>query len=179
VLAKKAVQFDPNDGLSEIALGDVCLERRKLDEATFHIQRALTLNPSDPVSAIYMGELLAYSGQPDQGISWMDKAFRLNPYAPQWYHSAHVMVLFCARRYAEAIAASARITRGLPPWNSVYVIASCGHLGQPEEAQAAIASYQAAQPGISLLQHASHEPFKNQFDLDHLLGGLRKAGLAD
>jgi hypothetical protein len=48
-----------------------------------------------------------------------------------------------------------------------------------EKAQAIIAHYHSLAPNLPLLQHASHEPFKHKADLDHLMDGLRKAGVPD
>jgi TolB-like protein/Tfp pilus assembly protein PilF len=176
-LARRAVALDENDGLCQEVFGYICLERRQFDLAAFHIERAIALNPNDPAAVIVLGSLLAYTGRPDEGLSWIGKAFRLNPYAPQWYHSAHGMVLYAARRYADTIAAFGRITSGLDAWEYIYAVASYGQLGRIEEAQAQIAACRALHPDMSLLQHAAHEPYKEPADLDHLLEGLRKAGL--
>jgi TolB-like protein/Tfp pilus assembly protein PilF len=177
LLAKKAVTTDENDGFCHGMLGYVCLERRRFDDATFHIERSLALNPNDPDAAVCMGALSAYLGRAEEGIAWIEKAFRLDPYAPQWYNSAYGMILFAGRLYADAIAAFNRI---LAPrdgaWEFLYLIASHGHLARYEEAQALAGKCAALPPGVSLLEFAAREPFKNQADLEHLLDGLRKAG---
>ena len=103
--------------------------------------------------------------------------FRLDPFGPQWYHASAGMVFFCARDYQRSIFSFARITRSLSFWDCLYVAASCGHLGRLEEAQAAIDLYDSLGATLPLFEHALREPFKNQADLDHLLEGLRKAGL--
>ena len=179
MLAQKSVQLDPNDAFCQRSLGYVCLERHRLEDAAFHIRRALALNPNNSYTAICLAELLAYNGQPDEALSWVDKAFRLDPFAPQSYHSFTGMILFAAGDYTNAILSFGRITRGLSPWECLYVIACYGHLGQLEKAQPIIALYYSLNPGLSLVDHASREPFKNEADLNHLLDGLSKAGLPD
>jgi adenylate cyclase len=178
LLAKKAVAIDGNDGLCQGVLGYVCLERRQFDDAAFHIERNLALNPNDLEAAVEMGELLAYLGRPEEGVAWIEKAFRLNPYAPAWYNSAYGMILFAARRYADAISAFNRI---LAPsdhrWNYLYLVASHGHLGRFEEARALATECTSWLTHMSWLEFAAKEPFKNPADLEHLLDGLRKAGL--
>ncbi|HEX2462078.1 MAG TPA: hypothetical protein VHJ58_18170, partial [Vicinamibacterales bacterium] len=115
-----------------------------------------------------------------EALSWIDEGFRLNPFGLQFFHSTTSMVLFCAREYAKAILSFGRITTGLAhPWNCVYAIASYGHLDQREKAQAIIAHYHSLAPALPLLEYASHEPFKHKADLDHLMDGLRKAGVPD
>jgi tetratricopeptide (TPR) repeat protein len=177
VLAQKSVQLDANDGLCQRMFGNVSLERRQFESAAFHIHRALTLNPNDPGGAINMASLLSYCGQPHEALTWIDKAFRVDPFAPKWFHSATGMVLFCARDYPKAVLSFGRITRGLSPWDCLYGIASNGYLGQREKAQAIISRYYSLNSGLSLLDHASREPFKDEADLNHLLEGLRRAGL--
>ena len=178
LLAKKAVTIDGNDGRSHGMLGCACLERRQFDDATFHIERFLALNPNDPTAAVHMGALSAYLGRAEKGIAWIEKAFRLNPYAPPWYNVVYGMILFAARRYADAITAFNRIlTPHDPGWDFIYLVASHGHLDRLEEARALAAECATLAPGVSLLEFAAKEPFKHQADLEHLLDGLRKASL--
>jgi hypothetical protein len=124
-----------------------------------------------------LAALLAYSGEPDEALTWADKAFRLDPFAPQSYHSYTGMILFNARDYTKSTLSFRRITRGLSPWDCFYVIAGYGYLAQQQEAQTTIALFESLNTGLSLLDHASSEPFKNEADVNHLLEGLRKAGL--
>ena len=81
--------------------------------------------------------------------------------------------------YAEAIAAFGRVTAELDVLDYVYLVASYGQSERLEQAQAQSASCQARHPDVSLLQHAGHEPYNQTADLDHLLEGLRKAGLTE
>jgi TolB-like protein len=180
MLANQAVALDGNDGLCHTALGYVRLERCEFDEALFHIGRAVDLNPNDPDAAICMGSLLAYVGRVDEAVEWVGTAFRLNPFPPQMYWAHDLLVLYTAHRYADALAAFNRIT--VPKkdaWETIYVVASRGQLGQLAEARALVAAFGAAEPGISLLHHAAQEPYRDPADLQHLLDGLRKAGLSE
>jgi adenylate cyclase len=179
-LAKKAVATDGNDGFNHGVLGMVHLERRNFDEATFHIERFLALNPNDAGAAVLMGDLLAYVGRAQEGVAWMERAFRLNPLAPQAYNSFYGMILFVARRYAESIAVFSRIVVAPEAgWEFIYLVADHAYLGRIEEARALIDKWTALRPGSPLLAFAAKEPFKHPADLDHLLDGLRKAGLTE
>lgn len=178
-LSLNSVRLDQNDALCHCSLGGVYLERRQLAEAEFHLRKGLALNPNDSRNVVFFAGLLAYCGQIEEALSGIDKVFRLDPFAPQWYHSSTGMVYFCARDYEGAIQSFGRITRGLSHWDCLYVTSSYGHLGRLEEAQAAIDHYNSLRPTLPLIEHARAEPFKNEADLDHLLAGLRKAGLAN
>ena len=176
-LAKKAVETDANDGRTHGALGMVHLERRSFDEATFHIQRFVALNPNDSIAALLMGGLLAYLGRAQEGITWIERAFRLDPFPPLAYTSFYGMILFAARRYAESIAAFNRTDRA--PWTMIYLVAGNAYLGRLAEARTLISTCAKLHPDISLLAFAAREPFKQAADLDHLLEGLRIAGISN
>jgi len=63
-------------------------------------------------------------------------------------------------------------------WVLAYLLACYGQLGRLAEAQAQDAKFRARRPHLSLLQVAAVEPYESPADLDHLLDGLRKAGVS-
>jgi adenylate cyclase len=85
------------------------------------------------------------------------------------------MALYSARRYAEALGMLAG--GGWSPWSSMYLAASLARLNRLDEARAAVAKWSAKCPALSMVEYARNEPFKNGGDLEHLLDGLRKAGM--
>jgi TolB-like protein/tetratricopeptide (TPR) repeat protein len=179
-LAKRAVEIDGNDGFIHGQLGVVYLERRSFDEATFHIERFVALNPNHPAAPLFMSQLLTYVGRAQEGITWIERAFRLNPFPPQAYNSYYGMILFAARRYAESIATFNRILAETNRWYEVmYLVADNAYLGRLEEARTLIRVWAKLHPDLSLLAFAAKEPFKQSADLDHLLEGLRIAGISN
>ena len=48
-----------------------------------------------------------------------------------------------------------------------------------DDAHGQLAGYRAAKPAIALADFGSHLPYKDQQSLDHLIEGLRKAGLRE
>jgi adenylate cyclase len=87
-----------------------------------------------------MGGLLAYLGRAQEGITWIERAFRLDPFPPQAYASFYGMILFAARRYAESIAAFARILVAPAPWAMIYLVAGNAYLGRLAEARTLIST---------------------------------------
>jgi len=57
----------------------------------------------------------------------------------------------------------------------MYLAASYAQLGRISEARATLAAFQSLDPGRSILEFASTEPFRKSEDLDHLIAGLRMA----
>jgi tetratricopeptide (TPR) repeat protein len=151
---------------------------KEFDEAALRFERALTLNPNDTDVFVFMAWLAAYRGQPREGLDWIDKASRLNPYPPPWFDCSRGMVLYGLRRYAESVASFKRSVE-LDTWQWLYLVAACGQLGRLQEAEAHNAVFLTAHPQMSLHQFAAVEPYENPADLEHLVEGLRKAGLPE
>jgi TolB-like protein/Tfp pilus assembly protein PilF len=177
-LAKRSVSLDPNDSQCQANLGAIELYRKELDEANLRFERALTLNPNNTNVFVMMAWLAAYRGQPREGLDWIDKTSRLNPYPPPWFDCSKGMVLYGLRRYAESVASFKRSVT-LSTWELLYLVAACGQLGRLKEAEAHNAVFLAAHPQMSLHQFAEIEPYENSADLEHLVEGLRKAGLPE
>ena len=177
-LAEKSVALDPNDSVCHMMLGYVCFYKRHFEDAEYHLEQAMTLNPNDPNNAVTMGWLCACLGRPDEGLNWLDKAYRLNPYPPPWYHSTRGVVLYAARRHAEAVATLRRVAVDLEPWDATYLAASYGQLGAVAEAQSLLAKLRSLYPSFSVARYVTGEPYRSADDLAHLRDGLSKAGLS-
>ena len=177
-LARRGVALDPNDSVCQMMLGYVCLFQRQLDDAEFHLNQAVSLNPNDPNNAVTLAWLLAYLGRAEDALNWIDKAFRLNPYPPPWYFAPRGIVLYAARRYADAVAALRRIAANLDPLDLTYLIASYGQLGRIEDAQRLIGNLHSQYHTISCLQCAANEPFSKLDDLEHLREGVAQSWTA-
>ena len=176
--ARRAVALDDDDGRCHVILGYVYLWMRNLDKAEFHQLRALSINPNDADIVAHMGLLSAYLGRASEAIRWLSQALVLNPFSPDWYRAFLGMANYVARDYAEAIR-NLNPMIGAFPWDRMYSAASYAQADRIEEARAQLAEYQALRPRDTLLEHATSEPFKNAADLEHLLDGLRKAGVSD
>jgi TolB-like protein len=175
-LSRMGARLDPNDARCQGSLGAILLYHKEFDEAAFQFQRALTLNPNDTIVMAYMAWLDTYRGRAREGLEWLDKAFRLNPYPPPWFESSKGMVLCGMRRYPDAVASLKR-TVNLSIWEQMYLVACYGWLGRLDEARTEIDGFRVKRPGRSLLQYAAVEPYESGADLDHLIDGLRKAGV--
>ena len=177
VFARRAADLDPNDSRCQGGLGVARLYRKEFDEAVFRLERAHALNPNDTFVMVFMAWLAIYRGRPADGLDWMSKALRLNPYPPSWFYTSQAMVLYGLHRYEETAAILARGTNP-DAWELVYLLAAYGHLGRLAEARAHDAQFREQRPDRSLLEVAAIEPYENAADLDHLLSGLRRAGVS-
>ena len=178
-LAKRAVELDENESMGYYMLGFVHLKLRVFDLAEEYYRRAAAMNPSNPVHNSDMGFLLSYLGQPEEAIWWLEKAKQVDPYfEPAWHWHHWGIALFEARRYDEAIRAFKR-----PPttagWIHAYMGACHAHAGRLAEARQCVGAALRASPYLTITRWSRKEPFKDRVDLDHLLDGLRKAGLPE
>ena len=177
-LAKKGTALDPNDSFCCYMLGYVHVYRKEFDDAHIQFERALALNPNDTDAVVAASWLLTYTGRATEAINKISKALSINPHAPPWHQVSLGMAMYAAHRYEEAVAAFGRGFAMIDPFTSTYLAAAYGQLGRDAEAKAQVLRFRELKPDMSMLHYASHEPFREHADLDHLLEGVRKAGVS-
>jgi class 3 adenylate cyclase/TolB-like protein len=177
-LAKKAVALDECDSTCHFSIGWICLFHEFFDLAEQHYRRALELNPNNAEQVVRMGSLNVFLGKPDEAIGWLSQARLLDPYfEPDSYWHILGCAHFIARRYDDAIAALSRAPISF--WTQAY-LAACSALGEKaERARALAAEVLRLSPDFSLNRLAAKEPYKSSIDREHLISGLRKAGLPE
>jgi tetratricopeptide (TPR) repeat protein len=82
------------------------------------------------------------------------------------------------KRYESAAASYRRMT-ALQPSAYAYLAACLAQMGSRDEAQEAMTEFLRWLPNWTVSEWATQEPFKHDADLQHLLEGLRKAGLPE
>ena len=124
---------------------------------------------------------IGFIGKTENGIREIELALQLNPRTPESHFintvaRAHLV----SRRYEKAIerAREAIVWRSNFP-HAYYILASAlGHLGRADDARAALKACENIQPGF-VVRRASWAPYRNETDNQHILEGIRKAGLQD
>ena len=187
--AETAVALDDEDSWAHAMLSLALFECRQDQDAEIQARRAVALNPNDADAAAILGVILVYFGRVDEGRDWIAKAMRLNPFPPRWYHWYQALACYSARDYDQAVGAIKQI-RPLDRWFHAYLAACYAQMDRMEEARAEIAVFVKARQRELLearseplraqtldlaLERASR--YRNKADRDHLLDGLRRAGL--
>ena len=106
----------------------------------------------------------------------LDADLQRDPFPPAWFWDYRGIALFEARQYEEAIRALSHLPT-IYHWDYYYLVASYAHLDRMERARSCAAEILRARPNFTLKDVGMTEPFKDPADLEHLLDGLRKAGL--
>src|SRR5262245_31284370 len=176
--AHQSVSLDEWDAWCHAVLGYACTIAGQHDLAGVHLQRAVALNALDVRITSKRAMWMTFLGRGNEAAQSLEGDLRRDPYPPAWFWNFLGIALFQARRYEEAIQAFNRLTRTFH-WDQYYLTASYAHLGLTERAHICAAELLRTRPGFMLEQVKLTEPFKNPADLDHLLDGLRQAGLSD
>lgn len=185
--ARKAVALDDADSRAHYALSHAYFCEGQHELAQFHIEQAVALNPSEYHNLCQKGWVLMCAGRHDESTSCLTDSLRRNPFAPNSCLLALGISDYLAHRYQGAIVALTRLSSDFPRKFSCLA-ASYAQLGRDDEARAAAAEFQDLMgPESPPLQGSDSERWRDywfklfQFmspeDFEHLLEGLRKAGL--
>jgi adenylate cyclase len=178
-LANRAVALDANDSAAHSFLGVIHMRRRSYELAEHCFQKAVALNPHRPAVMTCFGTLYGYLGRPEEGIAYYQQAKLIDQfYDPTWYWAYVGVLHFIAGRYDEAIIHLSR-SSDMPTWVNAYLAACYALMNQSDDAHHHAAETLRLAPDFSAIRFLEKEAFKQLSDRDHLLDGLRKAGLPE
>jgi TolB-like protein len=176
--AHKALALDDTDPWAHQAMGYVALRQHQWELAGQHFARALGLNANDTgIVGDYTNWLMCV-GRLEDAISSIDAAMQRDPYPPTWLWEVRGQTLYFLKRYDEAIIAF-RNVRAEHVWMSMFLAASYALAGNAENARSELASFLKNNPEKTVGFVSSRLNYADQVLRDHLLEGLRKAGLPE
>ncbi|MCH7777566.1 MAG: tetratricopeptide repeat protein [Gemmatimonadetes bacterium] len=177
--ARQAIALDDMDSMAHVMMCFACRWVGKHDLAISEAKEAVELNPSNAVAHIHLGNILDLAGHPNEGISNMEKGLQLNPRDPRYHFLMSVLARahLNARRYKDAVEWASKSIHRRPDHPRAHAILaiSLAHLGQREEARAALDACERVRPGFAE-RWAFLRQYRNSADNEHILEGLRKAG---
>jgi TolB-like protein len=177
VHALAATRLDPQNAYARCWLAIVHFFRGENEKFEAEAQLALSLNPNDPETLADVGHYYAFMGQFERGAELSRRAQQLNPLHPGWYHFSFARLHYNERNYQQTIADVEKV--GLPHfyWTHMLTAAAMGQLGRRDAAHALALIFE-VKPNFSArieLRKWNAAPA----DLEHILEGLRKAGLRE
>jgi TolB-like protein len=176
---RRALDLDPGLPAGHATLGSILFWQGQHEQAVAQVERALDLNPN--WADYRYGHVLAYAGHTERALVVLSRAMRLNPFFPGFWLGSVGHAYLTMRRYAEAIGPLREAVAQAPYyWPGFgWLAASCAQLGLMEDAQDAVTAIRAIEPTITIATWGRMISYRNEEDLRHLLGGLRKAGMAE
>ncbi|MDH3638165.1 MAG: tetratricopeptide repeat protein [Gammaproteobacteria bacterium] len=186
--AQTALKLDSSDALARIILAWALIGHGRWDEAESELDRMLSLKPGDADVLAEAGNALKNVGRVEVGIALLEEAIRLNPLFPESYRRWLGLAYYRARRYQDA-ALALRAAR-LEGWAYGCLAASLAQLGEHEQAREALKTFVAERrreleaAGVSADRTTDlignyKDNFRFEEDWEHLLAGLRMAGLTE
>ena len=186
--AQKAVALDELDNRARTNLGEAYnLAKRDFEAAQAQFAKALDLNPNDADAYCLRGWCYVYAGEGEEAIACTDRAIRLSPFDLEACLHAQCAAHYLARRYAEALAALARLPDPSVV-NEVFRAACYAQLGRDDDARQAMETFMSEGPEEftdwpgedpeAWRRHWIQQyPFRDPADVEHLLDGFRRAGM--
>jgi adenylate cyclase len=178
-LAQMAVHLDPRLPQARAQLGYVLIYKRRHDAAIAEFERAFALNPNF-IDDRYAAALI-YAGEPAKAIEVREANMRLDPFP--WPHAfGHMGVAnFMLKRYGEAVRLCRECALRVPNLQHphLWLASACAQSGQLEEAGKEAAEVLRINPGFTIESWKRLAFYKDPKDAEHLINGLRKAGLPE
>lgn len=174
--ALAATRLDPQNAYARCWLAIVHFFRGENDKFETEAQLALSLNPNDPETLADVGHYYAFMGQFERGTELSRRAQELNPLHPGWYYFSFGRLHYSRKQYEETIADMEKV--GLPHfyWMHMLTAAAKGQLGHAD-AKDALARIFDVKPGFAARVELKKWNAAAD-DLEHIIDGLKKAGLS-
>jgi TolB-like protein len=177
--AQRAVDLAPTHALGYYALAFTFFFRRNKDNAGFRaaVEQALALNPMDGSVMGLLGLLVHHAGEIERGTQMVEAAMQLNPHHPPVFRAPAFLNAYAQGKYAEALELAVRFN--MPGFFHAHALraAALGQLGQREAGQQAVQELLAVRPDFATSVRRDYGKWWDAKTVDHLVEGLRKAGL--
>jgi TolB-like protein/Tfp pilus assembly protein PilF/predicted Ser/Thr protein kinase len=175
--AQKAVAAAPTSAVAHTVLANVLFFKKDFLAFRPTAERALALNPMSASTTAALGMMIAYAGDWERGLRVLERAKQLNPHHPGWYHLPAFYDAYRRRDYPGALASALRVNMPGYFWAHAALAAVYGQLGEQERARVALRELHLLAPDLGTI---AREKYGKWFDAElteHLLDGLRRAGL--
>jgi TolB-like protein/cytochrome c-type biogenesis protein CcmH/NrfG len=180
--AKMAVALDDSLAKGHTVLADVYLWTRRHEQAVIEGRKAITLDPSYADGHFALAVYLYMSGFAEEAVEEAQKALRFNPvHAHRLYYNALSRSHYLLEQYEQAAAAAEQCVNLDPDQYGSHLALAVAYaqLNRTDDARRHAQEALRINPQFTVQSYADFVPIKNQADLDHMLDGLRKAGLPE
>ena len=179
-LARTAIELDPNLPDAYAELGYTLIRKGDFDAATAAVERAIELNPN--FVNYRVATVLLNVGEAARAIEVAKAQMRLDPFYPFFAPLIVGEACYMLKQYREAQRWLRQATGRAPnhQYGHAFLAATYAQLGQLEDAHAETAEVLRLNPKYSIGRTQTRVSiFKHAKDIEHLVDGLRKAGLPE
>jgi serine/threonine protein kinase/tetratricopeptide (TPR) repeat protein len=175
--ARRAVDTAPTNHLAHAALAAALFFHRELGAFRASAERSLALNSMDGLTGAYLGFQIAYSGDWERGCALAERATQLNPNSPGWYWFPLILNAYRQGDYQRARDLVLKVN--MPGfWRTQFMLAVCnGQLGELDAARNAVRELLRIRPDFLVVWPEELCKWWDVELVEHLIDGLRKAGL--
>ena len=175
--ARRAADIAPSHAMSYNALARALFFRKEFEAFRPAAEQAVALNPLNSPTLVGMGAMTAYAGDWERGCALVERAVQLNPRHPGWYWFPLFYRAYRNRDYQGAVNIALKIN--LPGFFAMHeaLAAAYGQLGNAEAAGNALRELLRIRPDYPVMGRERLEKWLDAAVVDHMMEGLRKAGL--
>ena len=175
--ARRAIELDSSGHRGYHALALTLFFRKEIQAFRTAAEKAIALNPMDGCNVAHLGGFIAYAGEWERGCALVEHALQLNPNHPGWYWFPLFFNAYRKRDYSGALNFALKVN--LPGYYGTHMAlaAAYAQLGQADEARKAIQELMKLRPDIAQIARYALGISLDPELVEHLIDGLRKAGL--
>lgn len=174
-LARKAVEIDPDDPFGHREMGMVASYRRRHQEALTSLERAVALAPEHPGIKLDMADALFSCGARREAMRQIEAAERAGSGGDDIASWMIATGLYLDEQYAAALEKLSTMQAQDSTWRLRLLCHA--QLGQHEKTRLAVVKTLEFQPDFDPESWARVCPISEPADREHILDGLRIAGL--
>ena len=175
--ARRAADAAPSNAMAFNALAWAMFFRKEFQSFRNAAEQSIALNSLNTPTLAGLGALTAYAGDWERGCALVERALELNPRHPGWYWLPLFYDAYRRGDYRGAVDVALKIN--LPEFFVLHeaLAAAYGQLGEMDAAGKALRKMLRLKPDYA---ETGRERLEKWFDpefVEHLMDGLRKAGL--
>jgi TolB-like protein/tetratricopeptide (TPR) repeat protein len=176
--AERSVDASPTSHLAYYAKATTLFFLKEKIGFRAAAERAIALNPMDAATTAMLGLFMAAAGDWDHGCALVESAMLLSANHPGWLNLAAFANAYFKADYAAALEAASKVN--LPGYFHAHAAraVALAQLGREEAARKALHELLALRPNFAVEARAEYNKWYDPEDVEKILDGLRKAGLA-
>ncbi len=175
--AQRALEIAPANHLAYFAQATTLFFQKEKLGFRVAAERAIALNALDGCAVAFLGMLMAYTGDWEHGCKLVESAMQLNSRHPGWLYVAVFINAYRQGKYEESLTAALRTNTPGYFHMHAYRAAALGQMGKHAAAEKTLKELLALRPDFASVARHEYEKWFDPQLVEHLLEGLRKAGL--